>query len=292
MKLSNALVGEPAGLLKDLLEPKSKPRFDSWQQARRTGKLKMGGVILAEREQSGWQFDLGVLRLREIERVVMDNRQWGVVPDFEVLLAVAKTATRQKLSDWCQAKAPEATQAEIDAARAAAIGRRRMLSADECAALLGVDMEQRTRLGLRTIGAIDMPKAERQAFQKEQKRERDRARQAAKREAEGRKSRAEYEAQSLTKSEPWRAMGMSKRTYYRKGLHEVGTGVSPIGEHIGNGDTLVPPLPSPEKSGKAASTALPAMPSLASTTTDNGPAVRRAMGARGDKSPRMKGMDR
>lgn len=273
-----------------MLEPKSAIDGDFWQQGRRTGKLKMGKVILAEREQSGWQFDVGVLRLREIERVVMDNRRWGVVPDFEVLLAVAKSGTGQRLGDWCQVFAPDTTEQEISAATAAAIGRRRMLSADECAALLGVDMEQRTRLGLRTIGAIDMTKAERQAFQREQKRERDRARQAAKREAEGRKSRAEYEAQSLSQSEPWKAIGISKRTYYRKGLHKVGTSVSRIGEHIGNGDTPVPPLPIPEKSGKAASTALPAMPSLASTTTENRLALGRAIGGAGALSaPASKG---
>tara|TARA_R110000868_G_scaffold27661_18_gene104668 strand:+ start:3304 stop:4170 length:867 start_codon:yes stop_codon:yes gene_type:complete len=281
MKHFETLTGEPAGCLEDIIPPAPvpSPSIAAWKKARRTGKLKMGGVVLAEREQSNWQFKPEILRLREIERVVMDNRLLGVLPDFYVLVAVAKSGTPQKVADWCRAKAPEVSQAEVDAAIATAAGRRWMLSADECAALLGTDMEQRTRLGLRTIGATDMTKEQRTAFKKERKRERDRQRQAAKRRADGRKSQAD----SISKAKPWEVLGMSRPTWYRKGKPTGETTLSPLGEQnrISDKPVSLPILPT-----APARTIVPAMPPTAATTTDNRLALGRAMGARGDLSPR------
>lgn len=287
MKLSGALEGEPAGLLKDLLEPKTNTMLDLWQQARRTGKLKLGNVILAERQQSSWRYKLEIHRLREIEAVVVDNRRWGVVSDVNILTAISKSMTGQRLADWCGVFAPEVSENEIAAAEASAIGRRRMLSADDCAALLGVTMEQRQRLGLRTIGATDMAKAERQAFMREVKRERDRERQTAKRVADGHKPQLD----SITRAKPWEALQMTRATWYRKGKPSLETTSSPIGEvlKITEGDKPVslPDLPTSKAIAMPDRAIVPALPAVGTATTDKARLLQAGQGARGDQSPRI-----
>jgi len=45
---------------------------------------------------------------------------------------------------------------------------------------------------------------------------RQRQRELARRRAQGTKSRAEYEANSLSRNKPWLALGISRRTWYRR----------------------------------------------------------------------------
>jgi hypothetical protein len=78
--------------------------------------------------------------------------------------------------------------------------------------MLGVNYEQRQRLGLTTIGAIDLNKEQR----KELRKRRDRGAKERKRRERGAKSRAEYEAQSLSKAKPWLAEGISRAQWYRR----------------------------------------------------------------------------
>jgi hypothetical protein len=67
-------------------------------------------------------------------------------------------------------------------------------------------------LRLRTITPIDMTKDERRAFSRALYQQR----RQAKRRAEGKKSRAEYEASSLSRTKPWEAEGISRRTWERR----------------------------------------------------------------------------
>jgi hypothetical protein len=67
-------------------------------------------------------------------------------------------------------------------------------------------------LRLRTIAPIDMTKEERRAFSRALYQQR----RQAKRKADGVKSRAEYEARSLSRSKPWEAEGISRRTWERR----------------------------------------------------------------------------
>lgn len=85
-------------------------------------------------------------------------------------------------------------------------------TADKLAWKFKVTAEQRTRLGLRTIGAIDQTKEQRAEAAKERHRVRLRARRRAK----GAKPRAEYEAAAISNSKPWEAIGISRRTWYRR----------------------------------------------------------------------------
>ena len=61
----------------------------------------------------------------------------------------------------------------------------------------------------------------------------------AKRRRKGIRTRAEYEANSARAQAA--ALGISRRTYYRLGLHKTGgTGLSPVSPPVGTGDLLVP----------------------------------------------------
>jgi hypothetical protein len=90
------------------------------------------------------------------------------------------------------------------------------LSADQLAERLGVTMELRTRLALTVIGAIDCDKQSRAARRKERRRIEARERMARLRRTRGAKLRAEYEAKSLSRTKPWEAEGISRRTWERR----------------------------------------------------------------------------
>jgi hypothetical protein len=72
---------------------------------------------------------------------------------------------------------------------------------------------ERTRLGITTIGSIEVTKAERLA----RRRLRDRLCKEARRRRAGAKVRADYEGNSITRTKPWERLGMSRASWYRAG---------------------------------------------------------------------------
>src|SRR5262249_55320954 len=100
------------------------------------------------------------------------------------------------------------TEAEASAVTEQASITRKHLSADNLARFLGVTYEQRQALGLTTIGSINVKKGAR----KELRKRRDRLAKERKRRASGVRPRAEYEASSLSATQPWKELGMSRRT--------------------------------------------------------------------------------
>ena len=97
--------------------------------------------------------------------------------------------------------------------RAASV--RKRMSADRLARWLELTFEVRTALRITTIGSVDVPKRAR----KEIRRRKDRAYQERKRRARG--VRPQFE--SLSATQPWRELGMSKRTWYRRNKERNGT---------------------------------------------------------------------
>lgn len=206
------------------------------QRADGTQALMLGKVILSEKksrrvsEHSDWKFSLEVLRLREIEKVIRSRHGRGIPdPDgtddrstcLAYVVAVASTPRVQDVSEWCRMWAPWVTLDESEALKHDASRRKHMLPADSIAKLLNVTFVERTRLKLKTIGACDVCEDERKKMALELKREQDRARQEHKRRAEGRMPRAEYEAVSLSKSKPWEAEGISRKTWERRRVASV-----------------------------------------------------------------------
>lgn len=78
--------------------------------------------------------------------------------------------------------------------------------------LLRLTGEEWRVLRTRTIAPIDMSKAER----RQDSQQRHKERQQIKRRKAGKKTRAEYLAGSLSKTQPWLAEGISRRTWERR----------------------------------------------------------------------------
>jgi hypothetical protein len=193
-------------------------------------------------------------RLREIERII--RHRYFFVPDTDdagifleqvaqCLLHLRWKKTRQRLdfaelldllNIWCVAFAPDVSMLLRRDAVRDALRRSQLDRADECAASLRVSYEERTELRLTTIGACDISKRERTKKYKARKRQRDRERVARKRAERGTVPRIEYEANSLAKKAPWKALGISRATWFRRRE----TGPSPTNSYASMlGDILV-----------------------------------------------------
>ncbi|MGJ0532409.1 MAG: hypothetical protein ACR65W_03900 [Methylocystis sp.] len=91
-----------------------------------------------------------------------------------------------------------------------------LVSPQEAARRLGVDYEEREDLCLRSIGAVDSTPEVIRAQARDKKLERDRAQKETMRRAGGAQPREEYERNSASRTRPWEALGISRRTYYRR----------------------------------------------------------------------------
>lgn len=95
---------------------------------------------------------------------------------------------------------------------------RLMMDMDVIGEKLGVTDEVRTEARAWNIGTMNGSSAARA----QARRERDRQHKQVKRRIEGVVSRKDYEAKSLSKTKPWEAEGISRRTWYRRRAgHEV-----------------------------------------------------------------------
>lgn len=97
----------------------------------------------------------------------------------------------------------------IQIARTAAKVQRepRKFGADALAKMLRVTDEERTALGIKTIGCIEVSKRQRALRRKDHDRERKRARRLA--------AGATPQEQSASRKKPWVERGQSRATYYR-----------------------------------------------------------------------------
>jgi hypothetical protein len=93
----------------------------------------------------------------------------------------------------------------------------RRMSADTLAQHYGLTDAQRSALNIRTIGAVDVTKAMREARRKERRR----LSETARRRVNGAKPRGIYEASSAAQIKPWLALGISRATWYRLGKPTV-----------------------------------------------------------------------
>jgi hypothetical protein len=119
---------------------------------------------------------------------------------------------RGHIVNWIEVWAPWLTAREQAEMVPPILANPQRWKADALAWRLRLSMEQRTMLGITTIGAFDMNKGARTKRRKQ----RDRERKAAKRRAKGMKPRKVYEGQSISRQKPWEAEGISRRTWYRR----------------------------------------------------------------------------
>jgi hypothetical protein len=170
---------------------------------------------------------LWVLRRAELNRLFVHRHGGHVLPDDDAgredafimahhLAQDPHPLARTRVYSWLEQAAPWQTEAELEELIDHAMSRKLKWTADRLAKRLNVTTAQREKLRLRTIGAADMSKAERTAQQRKRKQERDRERRRAERRAQGTKPRAAYEATSTSRTRPWVALNISRRTWYRR----------------------------------------------------------------------------
>lgn len=171
--------------------------------------------------------------LRDLQRLIENRRQAGDVPEPSLVrkyLTVAAhhgyTADLERqvaairrgdfnsardpwLARWAAKHLPEATPKQITAAAEVPSG---YYSADELAEMLHVTYGDRQRLGLWAFGACDMTRQERLTRSKADKRKKDRARVKQRRQERGAKLRE----QSFSRTRPWEALGICRRTWERR----------------------------------------------------------------------------
>lgn len=142
--------------------------------------------------------------------------------DLEIAIhhLAALPRPQRRIEQWARLWAPWLTIAELDAIAQPILMRPQCFTADELAWKLRLLAADRDALRLTTIGACDMPKAER----KKRRRNREKQRKSNARRAKGSKPRKQYEAESIARAQPWRVEGISRATWYRR---QRETGVKP-----------------------------------------------------------------
>lgn len=170
-------------------------------------------------------------RVRELERL-FDDRWGSTLPDDDsgrddLFVAAHHLAQfgdpHQHIPAWARDRAPWLLEAECSDLIERVIRKPRKWRAQRLGDQMRLTPEERDRLEITTFRAAgftdDDMKAKRAASEKE--------RLLARRRRAGAVDRAEYEANSATRTEPWKALGMTRRTWYRSGKPmppDIGTG--------------------------------------------------------------------
>jgi hypothetical protein len=115
------------------------------------------------------------------------------------------------MTHWIEIWAPWLTAAESRDMLAQIMPHPTRWEADPMAWRLKLMMEERTVLGITTIGSIDVNKAARKKLRKK----RSAKRKEGQRRKQGAKPRALYEAESISNARPWEDEGISRATWYR-----------------------------------------------------------------------------
>jgi hypothetical protein len=88
----------------------------------------------------------------------------------------------------------------------------RGLCAKTAGRMLDITADERWRCGITTMDPIDETRAERRSLQRQS----DRERKERERRAKGVTPRADWEAKSLSRTKPWTALGIGRRTWERR----------------------------------------------------------------------------
>lgn len=161
------------------------------------------------------------IRVSELSRLF--TRRYGeILPDDDAgrddaaimchHLAALHGDPRPKVMGFIELRCPWMPIAEAKALLVETIAKPRRWRADKLAWRLRLTHADRTTLKITTIGAIDKAKSARW----HERQERARLAKEERRRAAGAKARAEYEAAATSRAQPWKALGISRRTWYRR----------------------------------------------------------------------------
>jgi hypothetical protein len=163
---------------------------------------------------------IAALRMHDFDKLFR-SRYGGPLPDDDsgrddiepVIHHIASLPQPgRRAAAWLEHWAPWLTLWEQRKIISEGIASAKAWKADALAWRYRVTNQERTLIGLTTIGAIDHGKAARTKRRRQRERER---RQCDRRKA-GSLPRAEYLAASISRSKPWEAQGISRATWYRR----------------------------------------------------------------------------
>jgi hypothetical protein len=158
-------------------------------------------------------FDFAPMRRREIERYAkhVGAADTDDFPRFLIAWSWHNTKSTDPLGaliNCAHRIGGKITEAEASKVLEEASITRRHMRADNLGRFLGLDYQTRERLSITTIGAKNVPKRARRELRKRK----DRIYQERKRRARAVRPHSE----SLSRTRPWEAMNMSRRTWYRQ----------------------------------------------------------------------------
>jgi hypothetical protein len=168
------------------------------------------------------------VRVAEIDRALTDR--WGeILPHddagaddaFVMCHHLARRAGDPviRMRGWLDRRAPWMPLADRQTLIERVLARPLRWKADTLAKRLGLTAATRTRLQIKTIGAIDQTLEERAETRRLRKLQ-DKQHQ---RQASGSLPRPQFEAQSIQQRQPWQALGISRRTWYRRAIQQRST---------------------------------------------------------------------
>src|SRR5262245_6810320 len=175
---------------------------------------------------------MAALRVAELNRLF--ERRWGArLPDDDAgrddarIMAHHLAGLRgndRRIAEWLEIWAPWMPATDAEALATAALSKPLRWRADTLGKLLNLSRAERDSLRIRTIGDIESTAAERRAARQE----RARLRKEARRRAAGSTQRQQYEVSSVSRTKPWIALDISRRTWYRLGKPSAGTSPAPL----------------------------------------------------------------
>jgi hypothetical protein len=185
-------------------------------------------------------FNLTTLRLREIEQIIAlrhvfvpqtDDADMYLVPVAQLLRRNLENTigmptshdVLDRLNVWAERWAPMTPVERLNEIVRIAMLRPTPDKADVLGSRLRLSDDERTSLRITTIGAYDVNKAARKRRSQLRKRERDRIKSAEKRIQSGAQPRQTYLDQCLSARAPWKADGISRRTWERRRKRQKGT---------------------------------------------------------------------
>jgi hypothetical protein len=183
----------------------------------RETRVNLGKVRLYQRRDPDAPFSRGQNREREIMVVVSYIFGAAALPDddfgrealFEILNQYRLNgATPEELLAYGRAYLPEMDDDDSLDIMIKKIGIGRKRWANDIARIFGVDYQMRTLLDLRTIGACDMTKKQRDAIQRQK--------EAADKQWTREQAGAKPQSQSERRRKPWDLQGISESTYRRR----------------------------------------------------------------------------
>ena len=203
---------------------------EAQREARRTGKLKIGKAVIAERHKK--PYERGLTRLQDIGRIIR-YRYGDTIPEHHEFITpsffVAAVTVNcwydslddklHRLEDWAKQWAPwvENPRDEFAKLLAELPPDQRHLTDAYAGQLLGLTLDERDANLITTLSPCDMSKADWDALKRDRKNERSRERQAKNRQSDpDYKTREEYLSDSLSRTQPWKKEGISRRTWERR----------------------------------------------------------------------------